>query len=128
MKRFTVILVLLTYLLGATDANQLLKVPFMVKHYIKHLQQNPSLSVAGFINMHYINPIIDDDIAQDMQLPFKKHSADNCMISAISMPFQKMEVEAPAIPLPPITFSSLEENDYVFLPMTAIFQPPRVDA
>jgi hypothetical protein len=44
------------------------------------------------------------------------------------MPIQKMEVEAPAIPLPPVTFSSLEENDYMFLPMTAIFQPPRIDA
>ncbi len=128
MKRLVVIFVLVTYLLGATDANQLLKVPFMLKHYNKHRQQNPSMSVAGFIRMHYINPVIDDDFAQDMQLPFKKHNADGCMISAISMPIQKIEVKAPAIPMPPITYTILEVNAYMFLPMVAIFQPPRIIA
>lgn len=126
MKRFAAISVLCIYLLGATDANQLMKLPFMVKHFNTHHQENPALSLAGFVYMHYINPVIDGDHAQDMQLPFKQHNSDGCMISAISMPIQKMEVEIPAIPLAPLVYSIVERNSYSFQHMVNIFQPPRL--
>ena len=126
MKRISAILAITIYLLGATDANQLLKIPFMVNHFIGHHQQNPSLTLAGFINMHYINPVIDNDHEQDMKLPFKTHNEDGCMISAISMPILKFEVELPAIPNAPVTYTSMEANPYCFQPMATIFQPPRI--
>lgn len=126
MKRIAALLTLMIYLVGATDANQLLKVPFMIQHFQVHHEQNPQLSVAGFVYMHYINPVIDDDHEQDMQLPFKKHSSDGCMISAISMPLQKIEVAVPAMPAPARNFSSIYISSYSFQPMVNIFQPPRV--
>ncbi|MFY9464896.1 MAG: hypothetical protein WAP48_07390 [Sediminibacterium sp.] len=126
MKRIAASLTLMIYLMGATDANQLLKVPFMIKHFQVHYQQDPKLSIAGFIHMHYINPVIDADHEQDMQLPFKTHSSDGCMISTISMPLQKIEVEVPAIPVDTRNFSGIYISSYSFRPMVNIFQPPRI--
>ncbi len=126
MKRFAAILVFIIYLLGATDANQLMKIPFMVNHFNGHHQENPAMNIAGFIYMHYINPVIDDDHEQDMQLPFKQHNQDGCMISAISMPIQKWDVVIHAVPITPLVYSTIQHTRYSFQHMVNIFQPPRL--
>lgn len=129
MKRTIAILVLAVYLLGATDAYQLLKLPLFVHHFNIHHQENPQLTVFGFIKIHYLDPVvIDDDYAQDMQLPFKTHEVDGCMVSAVSMPIQKVTIEAPTIPLPLIKYSNIDEHPYYYQPLVNIFQPPKMDA
>lgn len=126
MKRKISILILVVYLLGATDAYQLLKLPLFVHHFIIHHEENPNLSLAGFIKIHYLDPVvIDDDYAQDMQLPFKTHEIDSCFVSAVTMPLQKISIEAPALPLPLITYSSIVLKPYYYQPMVNIFQPPK---
>ena len=126
MKRSVAILVLGVYFLGATDAYQLLKLPLFVHHFIIHHQANPSLSLSGFIKIHYLDPVvIDDDYAQDMQLPFKTHETDGCMISAVTMPLQKLTIEAPTLHLPLINYSIIELNPDYYQPLVNIFQPPK---
>ncbi|MEI6266031.1 MAG: hypothetical protein WCP74_13095 [Sphingobacteriia bacterium] len=126
MKRSISIFILAIYLLGATDAYQLLKLPLFVHHFITHHQENPQLSLAGFIKIHYLDPVvIDDDYAQDMQLPFKTHETDSCFVSAVTMPLQKISIEAPSLPLPLITYSSIVQTRYYYQPMVNIFQPPK---
>lgn len=72
MKRGITILLFCIYTFGATDACQLLKLPLLVSHYIKHKKENPQTTVAGFLKMHYIDPQpMNEDYAQDMRLPFK---------------------------------------------------------
>jgi len=128
VKRTLAILAFSIYLFGATDAYQLLKLPLFIKHFILHQKENAGLSLAGFIKIHYLDPlVIDDDFDQDMQLPFKTHENDGCMISAISIPIQKISIEAPPIIVSPIVYSLLEESPYFFLPMVNIFQPPRIN-
>ncbi len=128
MKRTISILVLAVYLFGATDAYQLLKLPLFVHHFITHHEENPDLSLAGFIKIHYLDPVVvDDDYAQDMQLPFKTHDTDCCFVSAVTiMPLQKISIESPSIPLPVIAYSSIVPNRYYYQPMVNIFQPPKV--
>ena len=129
MKRTLAILAFSIYLFGATDAYQLLKLPLFIKHFIIHQKENPSLSLAGFIKIHYLDPlVIDDDFDQDMQLPFKTHETDGCMISGISIPIQKIAIEVPSEIVAPIIYSTMEESPYFFLPMVNIFQPPRKNA
>ena len=129
MKRTLAILAFSIYLFGATDAYQLLKLPLFIKHFIIHQKENPSLSLAGFIKIHYLDPlVIDDDFDQDMQLPFKTHETDGCMISGISIPIQKIAIEVPSEIVAPIIYSTMEESPYFFLPMVNIFQPPRTNA
>ena len=129
MKRTFAILAFSVYLFGATDAYQLLKIPLFIKHFVVHQKENAKLSLTGFIKIHYLDPlVIDDDFDQDMQLPFKTRETDGCMISAISIPIQKIAIEVPSIIVSPTTYSMLEESPYFFLPMVNIFQPPRAIA
>lgn len=128
VKRIAAILAFMTYLMGATDANQLLKIPFMVDHFHSHQQKDPSLNIARFFYQHYMHPVMDSDHEQDMKLPFKTHQADGCMVSAISMPIHKIEIASPVMHLSSTTFTDEITDPYQFQPMVNIFQPPRIIA
>jgi hypothetical protein len=72
LKEKVAIFLLVIYLFGSTDAYQLLKLPLLVGHYVKHKRESPYMTVGSFIKMHYIDPQpFDNDYKQDMQLPFK---------------------------------------------------------
>jgi hypothetical protein len=61
-------------LISTTEFHQLLKLPFMVEHFIEHKQQNSKISFVDFLTKHYVsNNLIDDDYEKDMQLPFKSY-------------------------------------------------------
>lgn len=126
MKKALAILTLCIYYFGATEAYQLLKAPLFIKHFIIHKGEDNHLTLSGFIKIHYIDPIVvDEDFDQDMQLPFKTHDSDGCMINAISLPTQRMGISIPpATPLPLINFFFKEAN-YSFDHLPNIFQPPR---
>jgi hypothetical protein len=72
VKEKVAIFLLVLYLFGSTDAYQLLKLPQLVGHYVKHKRESPYMTLGSFIKMHYIDPQpFDNDYKQDMQLPFK---------------------------------------------------------
>lgn len=63
---------LLVYLFGATQLHELAKVPLLVVHYMDHEQNDPSMGIGYFFEMHYAaNYAYDDDCEKDRQLPFK---------------------------------------------------------
>ena len=64
----TALLLLFSY----TELHELSRLPQLVKHFGQHRITNPSLSVAGFLQLHYQNNHPDDrDDNDDSQLPFK---------------------------------------------------------
>lgn len=72
MKEKVAIFLLVIYLFGSTDAYQLLKLPQLVGHYVKHKKESPYMTLGSFFKMHYIDPQpFDNDYKQDMRLPFK---------------------------------------------------------
>jgi hypothetical protein len=72
LKEKVAIFLLVVYLFGSTDAYQLLKLPLLVGHYVKHKRESPYMTLGSFFKMHYIDPQpFDNDYKQDMQLPFK---------------------------------------------------------
>ncbi|MFM1930178.1 MAG: hypothetical protein RL387_1506 [Bacteroidota bacterium] len=126
MKRFVTILLMSLYLLGATEAYQLLKVPYLVEHYKTHKQYNDGLSFSKFIDMHYFtNQTYDSDYQQDMQLPFKSSNRTVSLLNFVSLFIPKQSVQ------PLIVFS--ESNNYILLDdekhlsnaLKNIFQPPK---
>lgn len=127
VKKALAILALGIYLFGATEAYQLLKLPLFIKHYVTHRGENNQLSVADFIKIHYLDPlVIDDDFDQDMKLPFKTHESDGCTITAISLPTERMVIDIPfTAPLPATNFF-FREVYYSFDHLPTIFQPPRI--
>jgi hypothetical protein len=72
VKEKAAVFLLVIYLFGATDAYQLLKLPQLAGHYVKHKRESPYMTLGSFFKMHYIDPQpFDSDYKQDMRLPFK---------------------------------------------------------
>lgn len=125
MKRGATILLMTVYLFGATNACQLLKLPLLVTHYIKHKQESPYITLDSFIKMHYIDAQpFDADYAQDMQLPFKTTPDTFCLTTPSIVPvFPKIDFKAP-VPRPAMQ-PILNENIPSIFEASPIFQPPR---
>jgi len=68
-------LFLSTYLLTATEFNELFKIPMMVEHFVEHNEGNKQISFWDFLCIHYANNAVKDaDFDDDMKLPFKSKS------------------------------------------------------
>ena len=125
MKVKIATLLLITYLLGATNAYQLLKFPLLVSHFIKHKKENSEITLGSFLKMHYVDPQpMDADYDQDMQLPFKTTPEILCrnIPSILAMPpgivFKPLVPDQETQPL-------LNENIHAILLFHSIFHPPR---
>jgi hypothetical protein len=126
MKKAITLLLMSIYLFGTTEAYQVLKLPLLIEHYIKHKQEDPQLTLLGFLKLHYSGKtVFDADYQQDMRLPFKTQQ-NTSFFSAVNDIPQPMgiEVESPL----------LASTDYMILDTRvdfsaffhSVFQPPRV--
>jgi hypothetical protein len=125
VKSKIAIFLLVTYLFGATDACQLLKLPLLVLHFQKHKEENPRITLASFIKIHYIEPQpMDADYAEDMQLPFKTtpeiicRSIPSIVSAAPTIVFRAPVSELQAQPL-------INENISTSSSLNNVFHPPR---
>jgi hypothetical protein len=127
MKKLATIALFCIFLFGSTEAYQLLKLPLLMEHYLKHRTENPEISFISFIKLHYNKKlIIDDDWQQDQQLPFKtQQSANAFMFGFVSMPSKPISVQVLVIPYPQKTFRIEKQHVYSFTLLQDIFQPPR---
>lgn len=127
VKKILIYLFISLYLIGTTELSQLLKVGYLIEHYIEHKSINEDLSIVEFINIHYVQPtVIDDDYAEDMQLPFKTH---NDCHSSLNTSFTTENKQEFIITTPFIEYSA-NHNEYINPDITSqyleeIFQPPR---
>jgi len=126
VKKAAIILLTSLYLLGATEAYQLLKLPFLFEHYKTHQQYTEGLTFSKFIDNHYFTATTyDSDYQQDMQLPFK---TSNRTISLLN--FDSFFVAKQSI-VPIISFNLrkkyllFDDRDYASDKLNNIFQPPR---
>lgn len=125
MKATAAILLMSVYLFGATNACQVLKLPLLVTHYVKHKKESPYITLGSFFKMHYVDPQpFDADYAQDMQLPFKTTPDTFCLNTPSTVPVvPKIDFKAPVAKpvLQPVT------NEHIPLSLSTgtIFQPPR---
>jgi hypothetical protein len=126
VKKAAIILLTSLYLLGATEAYQLLKLPFLFEHYKTHQKYTQGLTFSKFIDNHYFTTTTyDSDYQQDMQLPFK---TSNRTISLLN--FDSFFVAKQSI-VPIISFNLrkkyllFDDRDYASNKLNNIFQPPR---
>lgn len=72
MKRIVAIGLLAVFTLSSTELQQLMKLPYIFKHYAEHHKVDSALSFIGFLDMHYLHGSPKDkDYDEDMKLPFK---------------------------------------------------------
>lgn len=105
--------------------SELLKLPALITHYIQHFEQNRGLSIAEFMDMHYMqNNDPDSDYQQDMQLPFKSMNAmlhSHIVVAPLALPefnFKPVAIKVEKLHTPaslPLLFQSLSN----------IWQPPK---
>lgn len=127
MRKATTIFLTTLYILGATEAYQLLKLPFLFEHYKTHQKFNQQLTFSKFIDIHYFTTTtFDSDYQQDMQLPFKSSNRTVSLLNFDSYFIAKLFAE------PIVFFSSQKkyllynDRDYASNKLDNIFQPPRV--
>lgn len=125
MKKLFTYLIVSLYLLGSTEAHQLLKIGYLIEHYIEHKNAN-NYSLVEFIDVHYLQPtVVDADYAEDMKLPFKSHK--ECQVQLVQIAkFQSQEyvIDVPYIETTEIhtAYSSPKLGSQY---LDDIFQPPR---
>jgi hypothetical protein len=126
VKKAAIILLTSLYLLGATEAYQLLKLPFLFEHYKTHQKYSQGLSFSKFIDNHYFTTTTyDSDYQQDMQLPFKTSNRTISLLNFDSFFLAKQSI------VPLLTFNSrkkyllFDDKDYASNKLNNIFQPPR---
>lgn len=126
LKRLLTILLLLIFLTSGTELYQLFKLPFLVEHYLKHKEQDRSISLFDFLALHYKGGIkYDEDYDSDMKLPFKTCChGESSVINAVVPQYKT--------PLPVKVCFVLKNEFYLsnvsYLPssyLAAIWQPPK---
>lgn len=126
MRKATTLFLTMLYILGATEAYQLLKLPFLFEHYKTHQKFNQQLTFSKFIDIHYFTTATyDSDYQQDMQLPFKSSNRTVSLLNFDSYFIAKLFLE-------PIVFITSQkehqlynDRDYASNKLDNIFQPPR---
>lgn len=126
MRKAATIFLTALYILGATEAYQLLKLPFLFEHYKTHQKFDQQLSFSKFIDIHYFTTATyDSDYQQDMQLPFKSSNRTVSLLNFDSYFIAKLFIE------PIVFFTSQKKHllyndrDYASNKLDNIFQPPR---
>ena len=113
-------------MLGATEAYQLMKLPYLFEHYQTHQQFDKGISFSKFIDMHYFdNQTYDSDYQQDMELPFKSSNRTISLLNFMSV-FTPKSIIIQPIEFPIARTYALEDDRFdLATKLSAIFQPPR---
>jgi hypothetical protein len=126
VKSAIVIFLTFLYLLSATEAYQLLKVPYVFEHYKTHQQFDKGLGFSKFIEMHYFNnQTYDSDYQQDMQLPFKSSNRTVSMLNFITLFTPKQNIASAVFFKSSKAFPLFNDDKHTSLNHGNIFQPPR---
>ena len=120
LKKVTTILLMTLIVSTQTPLGQLLKLPLLIEHLIKHQKQG-NISIIDFFQEHYSSQHNDQDLPEDEQLPFKNITF-NSIGSAIVAPF----VQTNEIRLLPSAQKVIYPECYTPQQhLACIFHPPR---
>ena len=126
MRKAAILFLTTLYILGATEAYQLLKLPFLFEHYKTHQKLNEGLTFSEFIDNHYFNHTnYDSDYQQDMQLPFKTSNRTISLLNFDSYFVAKITITPFVFSLSPNKYLLFNDRDYASNKLNNIFQPPR---
>ena len=127
MKIFLSRFFLFIFILQNTAAGELLKLPLLVQHFEQHIAMHHNTTIYGFLKMHYIDPtVIDEDYAQDMQLPFKTIDLHSFVIQ-LSLPPQILnKIKYVYATLGDESIPSFKVKHPLYY-HNSIFRPPKMD-
>ena len=127
MKNVVSIFFLTVYLLASTQAHELLKLPIVFAHFSEHKNEDKSISLLEFLDMHYMHGSPkDDDYDRDMQLPFKTTSSAISVIFNADIPYTKAFYYAEPIRILEKKLYANTDPYLLSVYLSNIWQPPRV--
>jgi len=126
MKRLAAIALLGLYLFGTTEACQLLKLPFLISHFVEHNEQNnSSISLIEYLELHYDEQKHSGDEHQnDNKLPFKTVD-DCCLTGHTTLPVAGITVQLPVYKLHITSFPEKKAENCINMYTGYVFQPPK---
>lgn len=75
-RKIAVLILSVIYVLSSATATEFFKLPVLIKHYLDHRKENPTITAGTFLAQHYYyEKGTDKDAEEDNRLPFK--SAEN---------------------------------------------------
>lgn len=127
MKKFLAISFLTLYLFSSTELHQLLKLPFLVEHFIEHKEQNKDITLWQFLCLHYAEKnVMDADYEKDMKLPFKSHDCcGNSIVAYITEAIPVFLFKEKPVYHEAKSFSIYEEAFCISSFHSNIWQPPK---
>lgn len=98
--------------------------PALINHYIQHKDQNAHITLLQFLKIHYLDKQeVDEDYAEDMQLPFKTLDNHNLSMQLSLPPFYGVghRIEFSLVKTAACFRQPLYSMQFSF----SIFQPPK---
>ena len=124
MKKRAAYIFLAIYLLGATELNQLLKMPLLIEHFMEHKLDNGNLSLLSFMYMHNVGDDGDaTDEQKDQNLPFK--SAHFQMQNTVVFSVFKYELPKIFVNINRSVWPVMQSNSLSTIALGSLFRPPR---
>ncbi len=109
--------------LNIVTLNNFSRLPVVFIHFAEHLEKNQSITLLGFLTMHYNgSDAVDSDDEKDKQLPFK-NPASGHIISFMHPSPVAIEIPGQHLPLPTL----MAEFVPAFIPKevyTSLLRPP----
>lgn len=124
MRRQIFLISAILFFVSSTELHELVRLPRLVAHFLHHQEEDPSLSLARFLQLHYRTDHPDDrDDNEDRQLPFKSGGdiLHTDLLALVPVP------PAPRHPIPARSSRTGHCPEGVPLHRAySIFRPPRV--
>lgn len=114
--------------MATTELYQLLKLPFLVEHFIQHKEQNQDITLVEFLCLHYAHGDVKDaDYEEDMKLPFKSHSNSftTSILDVVATAVLKIVIHPKPNPVQLKVIISSKEAFFASSYHSNIWQPPK---
>lgn len=124
-----IIFYIVLFMLNSHVLEQCLKIPFFISHYIEHQENNNSINIFQYIQLHYFSGNIqDDDYQQDQKLPFKSEQTCNhtSLGQVLYNKVEKINIQVIDYIENTSVFNPLQKHFVVQTILKNIWQPPKL--
>lgn len=125
MKRFAILMLLITFVFSNTEFHELFKLPVLIGHYIEHKENDKDVSFVDFIKLHYSHSSKQSASEHEHdRLPFKTDTCSQTTLTEIKFDsdFSLQHI----YPFEKKMLSAYKNILYHLNTASGIWQPPRV--
>lgn len=125
MRNWILHSLLAVYLITATEYHELLRIPFLIQHFIDH-QENEGIDFPTFLSIHYAGSAQSHNHHhEDDHLPFKSCDPIVHMFTAIAEDQHAPEFAIPLSTLSQLPLSCIEDTRLPLGVASSVWRPPQ---